>query len=127
MNASAASVMVCLALVLAAAAGYVAGVTLAPPQTRTLTETATTTFTTTLGNSTEALCVSVLYRSWYAAYVSSSATYYTTSVIGYNTNSFTTTAQLEPIGYSSTTTQYATGKTLTGAINEWNTTVCTFR
>jgi hypothetical protein len=94
---------------------------------RNVTVIKSCTMTVTAQGSTVLRCVVTLYESWFAGVVSGSSTRMTTTVRSISPlQTFTTTGTQQTVGYSTVTTAYYTGVTVTGAINMWNSTTCTY-
>lgn len=127
MKGQTASLLIVLALVVGAGVGALAGTSsgnVTVVESHTTVESYTT--TVTVQGSAALRCVVTLYQTWDELEVSGSSTFITTTNVAESRlQTFTTTGPLQAVGYSTTvTTEYYTGVTLTGPINEWNSTVC---
>ena len=115
--------LVILLVVISGGVGYFAG----RPSVRTQTVVITYTVTATLEGSDVLRCVVTLYESWFIEELSGGTTFMTTTARSYGPlQTYETTGPEQTVGYATVVTAYYTGVTLTGAIDEWNSTACTY-
>jgi len=117
------SALVILLVVVSGGVGYFVG----RPSVRTQTVVTTYTVTTTLEGSDVMRCVVALYESWFIGEVSGNTTIMTTTARSYGPlQTYVTNGTEQTVGHTTVVTAYYTGVTLTGAIDEWNSTTCTY-
>lgn len=128
-----ASILIGAALVIGLGAGYFAHAgnttTLTATQTLTTEQTLVSTVTLTTDQpqgSAILRCIITQYEVWYAALNTNSTSASNVFTTSYNETTYQiTTATSEAAGFAETTTSYFTG-TLTGPVELWNTTVCSY-